>query len=377
MQASVWEQDSYYSHRHIIIVGAGLAGLWSAIELKRHDKTLKILLLEKGAIPSGASTRNAGFACFGSPTELLHDAATLGEDNMWTIAEMRYQGLCKIRRFLGDGTIDFDPCGGYELLDERYNGDDALEEKLVWLNEGLAKITGEDKTFSFADEKLKPFKFNSFKHIIENKFEGGLHSGKLVGQLTQKVLALGVEIINGVAVTGWEKQQGYVEVNTAGGKIFSCDKLLICNNGYASDLIKNIKTTPARGQVLVTSPLQALPFKGTFHVEEGFYYFRNLGNRVLLGGARNKAFEEEKTTEMEVTDVIQSELERFLKEKILPGQTYTIENRWSGIMGFTETKLPIADEVAPGVYVLITCNGMGVALSPIMAEKAAALICGQ
>jgi hypothetical protein len=66
--------------------------------------------------------------------------------------------------------------------------------------------------------------------------------------------------------------------------------------------------------VLLTSPIKGLPFRGTFHADEGFYYFRNLGDRVLLGGARNKAFEEEQTTEMHPSVKIQEALEAYLSE---------------------------------------------------------------
>ncbi len=378
MHISFWEKESFYNHKQVIIIGAGLAGLWSALELRKLDSTLNIFLLDKGVIPQGASTRNAGFACFGSPTELLHDAEIWGEDEMWGIVEMRYKGLEKIKAHFKADAIDFENCGGYELLDETFGyTPEALDEKLAWLNKGLEKITGEKQTYTRADDKINQFKFNSFKHIIENKLEGSLHSGKFVQALTKKVLSLGIEIISSVEVTGWAKQNDVIKVYTNNAPKLTCDKLLICNNGFAASLNKNINITPGRGQVIVTSPITNLPFKGTFHFDEGFYYFRNLGNRVLIGGARNKAFEQETSTDMEVTDVIQKELELFLQEKILSGQTYTIDYRWSGIMGFTETKLPMLKEAEPGVFALIACNGMGVALTPIMAEKAAALILNQ
>src|SRR5947199_238631 len=102
MQVSFWEKQSFYSYKDVIIAGAGLAGLWSALELHELDNTLKILILDKGIIPAGASTRNAGFACFGSPTELLHDAVKLGEDKLWEIVEMRFKGIEKIRSHFGD-----------------------------------------------------------------------------------------------------------------------------------------------------------------------------------------------------------------------------------------------------------------------------------
>ena len=149
------------------------------------------------------------------------------------------------------------------------------------------------------------------------------------------------------------------------------EQVLICTNAFAQQLLSNIHVIPARGQVLVTSPIEGLSLKGTFHYDAGFYYFRNLGNRVLLGGARNKAFEEETTTSMTITDTIQKELEQFLAQYILPDYQYTITDRWSGIMGMGNEKMPVIKEVAPQVFCAVRMSGMGVALAPVIGEKIA------
>jgi gamma-glutamylputrescine oxidase len=375
MQVSFWEKHSFYSHKDVIIVGAGLAGLWSALELHKRSPALKILIIERGMVPQGASTRNAGFACFGSPTELLHDAETMGEDKMWEIVEMRYKGIEKIRRSFGDDAIDFDNCGGYELLDAA-NTPAGFDEKLHWLNAGLKNITSIESTYIKRDNLTNDFKFNKIQTIIENKSEGGIHSGKLVQGLTKKVLENGIEIIYSTTVNEWIIENTSIKIVTDKQVNFTGGKLLFCTNAFTPALVKGVDVTPGRGQILLTSPIPGLPFTGTFHYNKGFYYFRNLGNRVLLGGARNKAFDEETTTVMETSGIIQNELERFLQEYILPGRAFTIEQRWSGIMAFTGNQLPIAMQVEPGVYTLVACNGMGVALTPIMAEKMAEMVLG-
>ncbi|MEO6721196.1 MAG: FAD-binding oxidoreductase, partial [Ferruginibacter sp.] len=113
-ELSIWEKESFYSAQDIIIVGSGFTGLWSALHLKLLHPHFKITILERGAIPTGASTRNAGFSCFGSPSELIADAREIGEENMWRLVEMRYKGLLEIRNFFSDEEIDYDACGGYE-----------------------------------------------------------------------------------------------------------------------------------------------------------------------------------------------------------------------------------------------------------------------
>src|SRR5690606_35896837 len=102
---------------------------------------------------------------------------------------------------------------------------------------------------------------------------------------------------------------------------------------------------PARAQVFVTKPIENLKFKGSFHMDEGFYYFRNIGNRVLFGGGRNLDIEGETTTEFGITEQIQNQLETYLKEIILPGQHYEIDQRWSGIMGMGSHRSPIVKQL--------------------------------
>ena len=49
--------------------------------------------------------------------------------------------------------------------------------------------------------------------------------------------------------------------------------------------------------MLITKPLENLHFRGTFHLDKGYYYFRNIDQRILFGGGRNLDFETEETTE--------------------------------------------------------------------------------
>ncbi len=97
----------------------------------------------------------------------------------------------------------------------------------------------------------------------------------------------------------------------------------------------------------------------------------------LLGVARNKAFAEEETTDLNTSAFIQTELERYLKEVILPKHKgeYEIEHRWAGIMGMGSEKIPIVKEVQPNVFCAIGLGGMGVAVAPVIGQKAADLMC--
>ena len=114
MQFSYWEQQSFLSGYDIAIIGAGIVGLSAGLYLKQNNPSLKILILERGFMPSGASTKNAGFACFGSAGELLDDLKTMKEDIVWETVEMRYKGLMLLRNRLGDKALDFKSLGEKE-----------------------------------------------------------------------------------------------------------------------------------------------------------------------------------------------------------------------------------------------------------------------
>lgn len=377
MSLSLWEKETFYAPADIIIAGSGFVGLWSAYYLKKRQPGLKITIIERGPIPAGASTRNAGFACFGSATELIRDAEKMGEDQMLALVEMRYRGLKRIRKTFGKKQIEFSKCGGYELIpsanDARYNG---LSDAVKWLNRALRPIIGTKKTFRFDDDAIAEFGFNGISRVISNEFEGSLHPGKLCQALLATVQGMGVNVLTGTEITRYEDSSDGVAVFTNHNVELKCDSFLICTNGFAKQLLPELEMVPGRGQVLVTAPIPSLKIRGTFHYDEGFYYFRNVGDRLLLGGARNMAIEEETTTEMRTSQKIQHRLEEFMSEHLLPGIPFEITDRWSGIMGLGAEKMPIVKKLSSNMYCVVRMSGMGVALAPIAGEAVSELMLG-
>ncbi len=373
-QLSIWEKESFFAPQDIIIIGSGFVGLWSALHLIESNPNKKITILERGLIPTGASTRNAGFSCFGSPSELVADVAAMGEDKMWQLVAMRYKGLLQIRQHFAEETIGYDSHGGYECFTKDSKDWEACAEKMDWLNNGLQSITGVPSIFTIADEKLNQFGFEGFEHLIENPLEAGLHAGKLVQALLRKIQGLGVQVLTGIEVTGYTENNQSITVTTNQQLEFSCRQLLLCTNAFTKKLLPQLDIRPCRGQILLTSPIPNFTIKGTFHFDEGYYYFRNLDDRLLLGGARNKAFDDEATETIDTTEIIQQTLEEFTRRHLLPGINFTITNRWSGIMAMGNDKLPIVKAISNQVYCCVRMSGMGVALAPGVGEQITVLM---
>ena len=370
MQLSHWEQDAMM-RAHCIVIGAGLIGLQTALALRERLPGQRIVVLERGILPAGASSRNAGFACFGSLTEILADIDATGIDAALGLIEQRWQGLALLRDLIGDGAMDYQALGGHDLI--RHAEQPALE-RLDAVNDLLRPLFG-DAVFAVDDRSLAASGFGpGVLALVSNRFEGQLHSGRAMNGLKRLALQNGIEIINGARVERLEEDGSGVDVVIAGGACLRADRVAVCNNALIPALLPSVPIVPGRGQVIVTEPLPDLPFRGCYHVDRGFYYFRNIGNRVLLGGGRNLDIAGETSTEMIVTQPIQQALEAMLTGLILPGRQWRIESRWAGLMGFTGDKQPLVRRVGERMVAGFGCNGMGVALSPLVARQTAAML---
>ncbi len=370
---SIWEKESFYAPQDIIIVGGGLMGLWTAYELKKRSPNLNITIVERNTTPLGASTRNAGFACFGSPTELMSDMETMGTEEMLRIVEMRYKGIEKIKSNFTESAIGYEHCGGYECINKDSRYWYAFDDRVSQLNKLLKDITGQRSIFKYAGQKMSGLGLIGFDLLVENSSEAALHSGKLVQSLTAVVRAQGVQILDGYCVKNWEADKEYAKITSTEGTSIQAKRLIFCTNAFTDELLQEEIVTPGRGQIILTTPISGLSMKGTFHFDEGFYYWRHLGDRILLGGGRNIDFEGERTSIMENTPIIQHALTDFLKTHLHPSLQFEIADSWSGIMGFTKDKKPYSG-YHNGVYIALSCNGMGVALTPMVAEEIAATV---
>lgn len=368
---SFWEKNSFLNY-DFIVIGSGILGLSTACSIKEKNANATVLVLERGIFPTGASTKNAGFACFGSLTEILSDMKNLGENETLKLVEKRYKGIQKLRSRLGDKNIGFENNGGYELIQEKHLN---CIDEIPGVNEKLRHVFHED-VFRIKNEKIREFGFDAgqVKALIYSKFESQIDTGKMMNSLIDYANSIGVRILTGCEANSYSEKENYVKVfvkgfNDKAETGLSAKKIFICANAFTKKLLPGFKIKPGRGQVLITKPVDNLKFKGVFHIDEGFYYFRNYEGRVLFGGGRNLDFETEESTEFEINESIINDLKNILKDIILPGQKFETDQCWTGIMGFTGNRLPLIENISDRITCVMSCNGMGIALSSVIAEE--------
>lgn len=371
MQLSYWEKSSFLAY-DFVVIGAGITGLSLGIELSEAYPKAKIAVLERGILPSGASTKNAGFACIGSLSEKVHDLQLMGQEDFLTLIQDRAEGLQILRNRLGDHNIDFQKHGGFELLFQHQNSD--FLNQIDAINQLLQPLLG-NEIFSIDSAATNAFGFNpkEIKTIVKNHCEGQLDTGKMMQALHALCTSKGVQIFTNTNVKSIDEETLNVQINCEQIS-FKAQQVFLCTNAFTKHFLPEEDLQPGRGQVLVTKPIANLKIKGIFSFDEGYYYFRNINERIIFGGGRNLDFEGETTNEFGSNQTILNKLNQHLQDTILYQTPFEIDYHWSGIMAFGGNKQPLVKKVSERIYVGARLNGMGVAIGSKVAKKLLTLL---
>ncbi len=376
-QLSYWERESFFRDIDIAVVGSGIVGLNAALRARELAPKARVVVLERGPFPLGASTRNAGFACFGSVSELLEDMEKQGEEDCWQLVERRWRGLQRLRSRLGDERLQYRSWGGFELFrKEEAELYERCREAITPFNRHLRDITGKKETYRPAGERAAEFGLGKVPFLIENTAEGQLHTGEMMRALLELVQDQGIRLYNGIGIQSVEELSDGIELRTEEGWPFRAGQVIVATNGFAQRLLPQLEVQPARNQAMITAPIPGLKIKGCFHYDRGYYYFRNIDGRILLGGGRNLDPEGETTDEFGNNPLIRRTLIGLLREVVLPGREVEIEQWWSGIMGVGSVKAPIVQQLSPRIVVAVRLGGMGVAIGSLVGEEGAEMLLG-
>lgn len=367
---SYWEKSTYLENIDFLIIGSGIVGLSTAIFLKKKNKNYKVLVIDRGYLPTGASTKNAGFTCFGSPTELFDDIQNMNELTVWDTFSNRYMGLNTLFELVQKDKIAYRECKSWDIISSKKNND-ITKDFIEYINQKAYEITGVKEIYH--EDKLisSKFGFEEINTSYCNKLEGAIHTGKMIQELYKKAILNDVNVLFGMNAEKLDHSAQENVIETQFGEI-KAKNIIIATNGFAKKWIKD-DILPARAQVIITNEIPDLKINGTFHYEKGYYYFRNVGNRVLLGGGRNLDFKGETTEEFGSSEQIHLKLQELLKNVILPKHTYEIEDSWSGIMGVGKSKSPIIKKINNNTAIGVRMGGMGVAIGAQVGKKLADL----
>ncbi len=364
MQFSFWEKEQYNTTDATIIIGSGIVGMSTAISIKEKSPNTNIIIVERQWPPQGASTKNAGFVCFGSYSEIVSDLKIMTTEECINLIKMRWDGIKILQSRLSKGSIT--NTGGYELFDK---GCCPSESDIIKINSIFEQAIGQKNYLRKENNNHFPSLDGS---LISMSAEGMLNPMDMVSQLYQKCISLGINHLIGLEIDRIDTEKNVL--STTNGESVPFAKCVVCTNGFALKLLPNIPIVAVRNQVMMTKSLPNLKWKGVYHYDEGYYYFRNYGDRILLGGARNYDPIMETTDRFGSNKKIKDHLTDFMSQNVIPNMDYTIETEWSGILGMGPSKTPIIERLNDNLFVGVRLGGMGVAIGSYLGDKLSKLI---
>lgn len=372
MNMSYWERESFLNRFDTLVVGAGIAGLSAAIELKEKLPQLEIAVLERSWLSDGASSKNAGFACFGSISEFIDDLQDIPFNEVVELAVRRYRGIEKLISVYGVDALKLEWNGGHEVFfkedEESFNG---CVERVEAFNEAF-----EGKLGIRPYEVLKVNTFQGMTNlcgVISNKFEGGLNTGAMLKCMRNRAFHLGIQVFNGVEITGYSEQEDEIFLQSSAGN-WKTKRVAFCTSAFHSHLFSDLKMSSKRNQVIVTKPIDGLMLNGTFHHHKGYNYFRNIDGRILMGGMRHLFPNTENTNIQGNTKELVDALNDFIQTKIHTFSAIEIDLAWSGILGVGFDERPVVKQISNRVFVGARLGGIGVAIGSLIGEELAAII---
>ncbi len=363
MTVSIWQAEGREPLREVdfLVVGAGLAGCWSAYFAAQAGRS--VVVTEARDVALGASGRNAGFMITGLDTYYHRAIERYGEQvsqEIWRLSETthRYQREMIAR---SGGQIRFDPCGSMLLAESAEEAQELEAAARAMDTAGL------------------PFEFHS-KDPLGRGYHAGIaqaHDGAVQPvELVRFVLAQsGAELVANNELYAIAQERADVVMVYTRQYIFHARYVMLCTNAYSPliDPYFQGKVVPTRAQCLVTAPLAAPVLNTCGYSDYGYMYYRmTFDGRLLIGGGRkhNKALEND-TTDDRTTEPVQRVLDAYLRARF-PEVTAPIERRWAGIMGFSADGLPLVGRLPhkPRVGFAVGFTGHGLALAAGTAERA-------
>ncbi len=365
---SYWEKSILLKTFDFIVLGGGIIGKQIAIKIKEKYPNARLAIVDKSPLSYGASTRNAGFVCFGSVSEIIDDFTLSPQKDVLALAHKRLKGIRDLINTFGAENIGYRNTGSYEIFEKMDTTfyDKTLSE-MESINYLLENETGLKNIFT--SKETYNLDMNVLEKCIFNPYEGMLNSGMLNETINAKAHNSGAIPMYGLNVSNIQHLDNGYTLETEQGISLNCNQLILATNAFTKTLVPEIDVVPARGQIILTKPMANIPFDGIFHADKGYIYFRNIDNRILLGGGRNYFKQQEETFDFTGSEELKNHLIQYLKQIILPNTPFEIDMHWSGIMAMGKEKLPIVKRQNEHLILCVRMSGMGVALGPIVSSE--------
>lgn len=362
----------------VAVVGAGLLGAATSYWLARAG--LLVVLLERTTPAYGATGRNGGIISLG-PAESYPDAIVrLGHETARAIWTLTLENRALLRQVLTEENIvcDYREPGHLNLA----LGDDQLADQseivaALQADGFAATLLDRGQAQALIDMPLGP-------EIVGGKFipENGLvHSARLVQGVVGAAQSHGARAC--VATVTLVSPEGPgVLIRTSQGNLHA-GAVIIATNAWIGELIPALAglITPVRGQALAYAPIAPVFTTGlsVAITPTGEYWQQTADGSIVLGGCRAVApGQDVGICQSQPTTEVQAALEQVMPRLFPQLGGLRVQQRWAGLMAFTQDYLPIADRAPgmPGVWVAGGFSGHGMPFGMRLGQLMCAAVTG-
>ena len=279
-----------YVGADVCIVGAGFAGLWTAMRLTERAPDLRIALLDQDIVGGGASGRNGGIVS-ASWHDLSALVALFGEIEGMRYARVQAEGVAELGRVAAALAID---CW--------YHRDGILGVRTgVWQQAGLddagfRETVGGDARVLDAAGARAYVDSPRFLGATFNPDCGTVQPARLARGLRRVLLERGVRIFERTPMTGLDRARPAI-VRTPQGAV-RADHVVLTTGAWAADMAPFRRSFGVISDYVVATepmPERLAEIGWTSHValadrREWLYYLRPTDDgRIVIGGGAGSA----------------------------------------------------------------------------------------
>jgi len=335
----------------VAVIGGGVTGCSCALTLA--ERGVRVRLYEAREIAGGASGRNGGFALRGAAEPYDAARASLGPERARRLMELTERTLDRMEELAGDALR--------RVGSLRLAWDDLEREALTGEHDALRE---DGFAVEWIDELPAPLD-RLYRGAILHPHDGALFPARWVRRLAARAADAGADI----------REREAADVATV-----EADAVVVAGDGFTASLVPALAglVVATRGQVLVTEPLGELLYERPHYAREGYDYWQQLPDgRLVIGGFRDVARDEESTEVMETTELVQGRIEALVEQ--LVGRRPAVTHRWAGIWGTTPDLRPLVGRV-PGrdeLWVAAGYSGHGNVLGLACGDLVARALLGE
>jgi glycine/D-amino acid oxidase-like deaminating enzyme len=276
----------------IAVVGAGLAGLWTALWIKELDPISEVVVVEQGVAAYGASGRSAGIVWDSIDFDHALAVAHFGEVEANRLARLGEANLAELAAFLADRKIDcdYEPTGRLLVAQTPHQMDRCRVIVEAAEHVGIA-------TAQLLDKDALRAEVHSPTYVggVSVTAGGLLDPVKLVDGLRREVERQGVTVFERSHVVAIEPVGARVRVRTGRGRV-EARTAVLATSAYANQLLPRLsaRIIPMFAYALVSEPLtpaqrEVIGWRGRQGVSDartfGNFYRLTPDNRVLWGSS--------------------------------------------------------------------------------------------